>query len=162
MAEPHAQRPYMPGYGVLPAGEGTGLLPWSWALERLTRSHDYWLATIDADGRPHVMPVWGFWNDDGLWISTAPKSRKARNLERDGRCTVTTDDAQEPVVVQGVAERVTDRAANEAFKDGVNGKYETSYDLDFFLENATYVVRPSWAFGLMETDFGGSPTAWRF
>ena len=33
----------MPGYGILPAGEGTGLLPWEWAVERLARSHDYWL-----------------------------------------------------------------------------------------------------------------------
>ena len=34
----------MPGYGTLPATEGGGLLPWSWAEERLIRSHDFWLA----------------------------------------------------------------------------------------------------------------------
>ena len=34
--EPNATRPYMPGYGILPATEGTGLLPWSWAVERLS------------------------------------------------------------------------------------------------------------------------------
>jgi hypothetical protein len=152
----------MPGYGVQAAGEGTGLLPWSWAVERLTRSHDFWLATVGAGGRPHVMPVWGWWNDDGLWLSTAPASRKARNLAHDGRCTITTDDALEPVVVDGVADRITDRAANEVFKDGVNDKYGTSYEVDFFLENATFVVRPSWAFGLLESDFGGSPTCWTF
>ena len=162
MSDPVARRPYMPGYGVLGPDEGTGLLPWSWAVERLTRSHDFWLATVGAGGRPHVMPVWGIWDDAGLWLSTAPTSRKARNLERDDRCTITTDDALEPVVVDGVAERVTDRAANQVFKDGVNAKYGTSYEVDFFLENATFVVRPSWAFGLLESDFGGSPTTWTF
>jgi hypothetical protein len=32
----------MPGYGTLPVGEGRGLLPWSWAEERLVRSYDFW------------------------------------------------------------------------------------------------------------------------
>jgi hypothetical protein len=41
MPEPRASRPYMPDYGVQPADEGTGLLPWSWAEERLIGSHDY-------------------------------------------------------------------------------------------------------------------------
>jgi hypothetical protein len=43
--EPVARRPHMPGYGVLGAAEGSGLLAWSWADERLRASHDYWLAT---------------------------------------------------------------------------------------------------------------------
>jgi hypothetical protein len=30
VTEPVASRPYMPDYGVLGLGEGTGLLPWSW------------------------------------------------------------------------------------------------------------------------------------
>jgi hypothetical protein len=29
MTEPRASRPHMPGYGIMPAGEGKGLLPWS-------------------------------------------------------------------------------------------------------------------------------------
>ncbi len=51
----------MPGYGLLDAAQGAGLLPWSWAVERLQRSHDYWVATVRPDGPPHVMPVWGVW-----------------------------------------------------------------------------------------------------
>ena len=48
---PQSARPYMPGYGILRPEEGTGLLPWSWADERLRRSHDFWLATVWPDGR---------------------------------------------------------------------------------------------------------------
>jgi hypothetical protein len=44
--QPIASRPYMPGYGISGPEEGTGLLPWSWATERLSSSHDYWLATV--------------------------------------------------------------------------------------------------------------------
>lgn len=59
MPEPRASRPYMPGYGVLGAGEGRGLLPWSWAEERLGASHRYWVVSVGRDGQPHAMPVWG-------------------------------------------------------------------------------------------------------
>ena len=161
MAEPHAQRPYMPGYGIQGPDEGAGLLPWSWATERLTRSHDYWLATVRPDGRPHVMPVWGTWDGAGIVLSTAPGSRKSRNLSTEPRCTVTTDDALEPVVVDGIAELVVERAAIEAFTEQSNAKYGTDYAVDFYLENSTYRVRPTWVFALTEADFTGSPTVWR-
>ena len=69
MPEPPASRPHMPGYGIAGPTEGRGLLPWSWAEERLTRSHDYWVATVRADGRPHLMPVWGAWDGGALWFS---------------------------------------------------------------------------------------------
>ena len=54
------------------------------------------------------MPVWGVWLDGRLWFSSGLRSRKARNLAADPRCTLTTDDARDPVVVEGTAERVTD------------------------------------------------------
>ena len=101
MSEPRPGRPYMPGYGV--PSEPDGMLPWSFAEERLTASHDYWLATRWPDGRPHVMPVWGAWFDTSLWFSTDQTSRKARNLATDPRCVVTTDNALEPVILEGVA-----------------------------------------------------------
>src|ERR1700726_1692100 len=102
MAEPIGSRPYMPGYGTLDADQGTGLLPWSWAEERLARSHDYWVATTRPDGRPHLMPVWAVWFEDALGFSSSNGSRKATNLAADTRCTIATDDAAEPVVVDGV------------------------------------------------------------
>lgn len=160
--EPRASRPYMPGYGILGPGEGRGLLPWSWAAERLAASHDYWLATVWPDGRPHAMPVWGVWEEDALWFSCARKSRKARNLTRDPRCVATTDNALEPVVVEGRAEVLADPRAVAAFAGWVDTKYATSYGVEFFgsPSNACYRVRPSWVFALSEDDFTGTPTRW--
>jgi PPOX class probable F420-dependent enzyme len=152
----------MPGYGVLPAGEGTGLLPWSWAEARLTDSHDYWLATVWPDGRPHVMPVWGVWLDGALWFSSSPGSRKTRNLRADPRCTITTDNAYEPVVVEGRAALVTGRVAIEPFAHACIAKYGGDLTVEFYAENATFRVQPSTAFSLTEADFTGSPTRWRF
>lgn len=157
---PTASRPDMPDYGISSTAEG--LLPWSWAAERLVASHDYWLATVFPDGRPHIMPVWGVWDGSDLWFSSGPRSRKARNLARDPRATATTDNPNEPVVLSGAAERVPAREADAAFTEAVNAKYETAYAVDFFLANATFRLRPDTAFGLVQEDFTGSPTRWTF
>src|SRR5215216_6104607 len=121
---PKAERPFMPGYGILPADQGSGLITWAEAERRLTVSHDYWCATVRPDGAPHVMPVWGVWLDGRLWFSSGLRSRKARNLAADPRCSLTTDDTQNPVVVEGRAERVADAARIAAFVAAVNAKYE--------------------------------------
>ena len=158
--EPQASRPYMPDYGVLGPDQGTGLLPWSWAVERLERSRDYWVATVWPDGRPHLTAVWGVWLDDAVWFSCGPHSRKARNLEVHPRCSVSTDNPQEPVIVEGRAERRSGRADAEAFADGTNRKYGGGFTADFYAANALFRVEPTWVFGLVEEDFGGSPTRW--
>jgi Pyridoxamine 5'-phosphate oxidase len=128
---PAADRPMMPGYGVLPAHQGSGLIAWVEAERRLTVSHDYWCATVRPDGAPHVTPVWGVWLDGRLWFSSGLRSRKARNLAVEPRCTLTTDDAVDPVVLEGVAERMTDRAAIVPFLDAVNAKYDADLTADF-------------------------------
>src|SRR5438309_616284 len=97
MTEPIASRPHMPGYGLLEAAQGTGLLPWAWAVERLERSHDYWVATVRPDGRPHVMPVWGVWLQDAVRFSSSRGSRIARNLDANPNCPIATDNPDEQV-----------------------------------------------------------------
>jgi hypothetical protein len=71
MEIPQVSRPYMPGYGIAGQTEGSGLLHWSWAAERLTAARNYWVATAWPDGRPHVMPVWGMWDDSTLWFTSS-------------------------------------------------------------------------------------------
>lgn len=159
-----ASRPLMPGYGIAGPEEGRGLLPWSWAEERLTTSHDYWLASTWPDRRPHVMPVWAVWLDRAVWFSSGGRSRKARNLARDPRCSITSDNALEPVVVEGRAELVTAPGHLARFLDVLNAKYATGYSLELLdpTVNACYRVRPTWVFSLTEDDFAGSPTRWTF
>ena len=163
MDEPRADRPFMPAYGVRGPDEGTGLLPWKWAVDRPTASHDYWVVSLWSGGRPHAMPVWGVWFDGGLWFSSAVQCRKVRNLHADPRCVVTIQDTTDPVVLEGTAGIVTDPAALAHTIDLVNTKYSTAYPVEFLdpSENATVRVQPHWAFGLVQDDFSGSPTRWR-
>lgn len=164
MSEPRASRPEMPGYGIVGPDAGGGLLPWSWAEERLNNSHNFWLATHWPDGRPHVMPVWAIWHAEALWFSSSKPSRKARNLAADPRCVLTTEDSQNPVVVEGSAELLTDPASLQTFLEVMNAKYATDYGLDMVdpATNCAYRVRPTWVFGLRADEFTGSPTRWIF
>ncbi|GAA1258117.1 pyridoxamine 5'-phosphate oxidase family protein [Kitasatospora nipponensis] len=161
---PRAGRPDMPGYGIRPADEGTGLLPWAWAESRLRDSHDYWVSSVRPDGRPHAMPVWGVWLAGGLWFSSSRRSRKYRNLTARPDAVLTTDDARNPVVLEGRARVVTEPAPVAAFLAALNAKYRTAYPADFLdpAVNATFEVRPATVFGLLDGDFTGSPTRWTF
>jgi len=154
----------MPGYGTLPAAEGSGLLPWAWAEERLTRSHDFWLATVTPDGAPHLMPVWALWHANMLWFSSSTGSRKARNLTAEHRCSLSTDDPLQPVVVHGKARRITDRAALLAMLAAENAKYGTDYGADLVdtAANSVFALLPEWVFALDSSDFTGSPTRFTF
>jgi pyridoxamine 5'-phosphate oxidase-like protein len=151
----------MPDYGLKPPDEGTGLLPWSWALQRLSSSRYYWVCTVGPDRCPHATPVWAVWHDGRVWFSCGPHSRKARNLGAEPRCTVTTNDAANPVVVEGVAERIADPGAIEAVRVAMVAKYDYEVSLDFLLANAVFAVLPAKVIGLVEDDFTGSPTRWR-
>lgn len=164
MSGPSSARPYMPGYGIAPAGEGTGLLPWSWAETRLRDSHDYWVATVTPGGHPHLMPVWGAWTGDALWFSSSLRSAKARNVAAGSAVSVSTDNPYEPVVLEGPAEIVADLDALRTFLDTVNAKYKTTYGMDMLdpATTASIRVRPRKVFGMLEKDFGGSPTRWTF
>lgn len=65
------------------------------------------LATVRADGGPHVAPVWFLLDGDQLVFNTGAETVKGRNLARDGRVALCVDDERPPfsfVVIQGTAE----------------------------------------------------------
>jgi PPOX class probable F420-dependent enzyme len=59
-------------------------------------------ATIGRDGWPHLMPLWYVVRDGELWAWTYAKSQKARNLERDRRCTLQVEAGDEYAELRGV------------------------------------------------------------
>jgi PPOX class probable F420-dependent enzyme len=66
------------------------------------------LATVRADGRPHLAPVWYEVDADGTIVfNTGESTVKGRNLRREPRVSFCVDDERPPfgfVVVEGVAE----------------------------------------------------------
>jgi len=100
MSEPRPDRPHVPGYGIPTSTDG--LLPWSWAVERLEAAIVYWLATTGADGAPHVIPIWGAWVD-GRWYVEGGPTRWQRNLRENPRMAIHIEIGDEVVIVEGTA-----------------------------------------------------------
>ncbi len=161
--KPHSSRIAAPGYGF---PEGTkGLLPWSWAQQRLKKSHNYWITTVKPDGSPHTMVVWGLWQDGRLLFSTGSKSRKARNLAQNPNCVICTEHANEAVIVEGVAE-IADVPARRKFL----AKYKPKYNFEMSsmkddilsMKEPVFAVRPKVVFALWEKYFQTKSTRWKF
>jgi len=105
------------------------------------------------------MPVWGVWVEDAFYFSTGRKSRKGRNLAANPACTVTNDDGEESVIVEGSAEEVKDASALER----VASAYKKKYKMDpRSMGEPIFMVRPSTVFGFIEKSFPKSATRWRF
>ncbi len=151
----------MPGYGITPSGDSEGVLPWSWAVERLTNAHNYWLATGGSGRAPQLTAVWGVWLDGAFYFSCAGTSRKARNLAEDARCAVSTEHADEAVIVEGVAELVDNRGTLEEFKAAYDPKYSWEIEID---KGGIFEVRPTVAFAFIEYPgkFESTATRWTF
>jgi general stress protein 26 len=160
---PKASRPYMPGYGLPDASKG--LLPWTWAEQRLKKSHNYWITTVKPDGSPHTMVVWGLWQDGRLVFSTGSKSRKARNLALNRRCVLCTEHAHEAVIVEGDAE-IADAAARRKMLPAYERKYKFDMgkmkDDILSMKEPVFAVRPRVVFGFWEKEFVGKSTRWKF
>jgi hypothetical protein len=95
-------------------GDGSTTMPWSLARERLANPEvprTCWLATARPDGRPHLVPVIGFWVDGAMHVVAGETTRKARNLAADGRCVIATTSTTLPsidLIVEGHAVALTD------------------------------------------------------
>ena len=151
--EPTPTRPaFPPGYGI--SEEAEGMLPWSWAAERLEASRNYWIVTAAADGRPHAAPVWGLWLDDALLFGTSPDSRKGRNLARDPRVVIHLESGDEVVILEGEVDRarVDDRTA-----DAYEAKYGYRLPGEELLR-----LRPRIAFAWLERDYPQTVTRFSF
>jgi len=160
---PQPSRPHMPGYG-LPEGD-RGLLRWSWAEQRLKKSHNYWITTVKPNGSPHSMVVWGLWQDGRFLFSTGSKSRKARNLAKNNNCVVCTEHAHEAVIVEGIAE-LADVSARRKFLPSYERKYKFDMkgmkDDILSMKEPVFAVRPRVVFGLWEKHFQSKSTRWKF
>jgi len=156
-ALPRAGRPQIPEYGISTSSKG--LLPWDWAEKRLKTSREYWMVTTLPNRRPHVMPVWGIWQDCAFYFSTGRGTRKARNLACNPHCIVCNELAGEAVIVHGRAREVRNAKRIADLSKLYSRKYQ--YPLDPKM-GAVYEVTPSLAFGMWERKFPTTATRWKF
>ncbi len=105
---------------IINLGEADGLPPVNWAtvVESLDagsapapeahNSRTKWLVTLNEDGSPHVTAVGAIWLDNAFWFQTGARTKKFHNLDIDSRCSIAISIRDADVVIEGVAEKVTD------------------------------------------------------
>lgn len=119
-----------------PEFSSPGAVATSWAevAAALDGAEMFRLSTVRADGRPHVCPLPAMWLDGALYFVTGREEQKARNLVHDPRCVLTTGTNEYrhglDVVVEGRAERCTDRAVLEALARMWRDRLDWPYDVD--------------------------------
>lgn len=65
------------------------------------------LATVGADGRPHVVPVWFVLDGDTVVFTSDGSAAKSRHMRRDQRVALCVDEETPPyafVLIEGTAE----------------------------------------------------------
>jgi hypothetical protein len=162
-------------------------LNWSAVAARLDRGvgqgprsggpdrHTFWLATINDDGSPHLTGVGVLWVDATFWFESGARTRKARNLAREPRCSISVATDEFDLVVDGEARRVTDpeavatmaqRWAAEGWPARVD-ESGTALTAEYSAPSAgpppwfVYQLTPRQATALQTVEPGGA-TRWRF
>ena len=156
--EPTPSRMTSAGYGLENATSLPGeKLPWSRVSEVFAAARNYWIGTSRPDGRPHAAPVWGVWLDGLFYFSTGKESRKGRNLAMNPGIAVHVEGAGgEVVILEGVAQEISDSSLLKPVWEAYNAKYNWSVESYPF-----FVVRPKVAFSF-EEDLGDTATRWEF
>jgi nitroimidazol reductase NimA-like FMN-containing flavoprotein (pyridoxamine 5'-phosphate oxidase superfamily) len=137
-------------------------LPFSHAEERLSNSRNYWICTARPDGRPHSIPVWGFWLDGALYFGTGRTTRKAKNIAHNASLSVHLESGDDVVILEGVASEVdiTDKPTFKKLDAASRAKYKMP--LMVMPESILYSVRPSIILAWTENDFPNNATRWQF
>ncbi|MEO8229356.1 MAG: pyridoxamine 5'-phosphate oxidase family protein [Chloroflexota bacterium] len=153
-------------------------IPWSRALEALESSPPgadtrRFLASTRPDGRPHLAGVGAVWHDDRVYFVSGAGTHKSRNLAENPNCAISISMADIDVVIEGVAERVTDdatlqRLAQRYAEEGWPATVEDgAFTYDYSAPSAgpppwdLYVVAPVTVYGVLSAEPGGA-TRWRF
>ena len=100
---------------------------WDFLMDGTRTAH---VATVRADGRPHVKPVWyelsGVPGDFQLVFTTGAATVAGRNLRRDARVAISVDEAVPPysfVLIEGAAGVREDAADLLAVATSLGGRY---------------------------------------
>ncbi|MFD0905833.1 pyridoxamine 5'-phosphate oxidase family protein [Actinomadura sediminis] len=157
---------------------GGGPLEWRTARDALVAAlpkmeTPVFLGTVRPDGRPHAAGVGALWHDGEVYFTSGPGTRKSRNLAANPACTLSVRVPGADLVLEGVAERVTDAAVLEPVAAGYrDGGWPARVDGDaltapFSAQSAgpppwhVYRLRLRTAFGVATAEpFGAS--RWRF
>lgn len=98
-------------------------------VRKLNHQQNIWLASIRADGRPHLVPIWFIWRQDRIYICIEPGSVKAKNISLHSCVSLALEDGSSPVICEGVAREMTPPWPGE-----IAAAFKSKYDWDITTE----------------------------
>ena len=142
-----------------------GFIPWNKIDNWLHAFRSIWVSTTRPDGRPHSVPVWYTWDGRNLYFISARNLQKSRNLAHQPWIVVHAGDGDDVIILEGLAEIVTDRAELERVDAAYRAKYvdpgsgaqATIFEpeVDLYRVNVKHVM--AWEYGTV-----ANRTDWRF
>ncbi|WP_375499002.1 pyridoxamine 5'-phosphate oxidase family protein [uncultured Jatrophihabitans sp.] len=141
-------------------------MTWPSIAERLAPARSYWLNTVDRDGGPHVVPVWGAVLS-GVWYSYTERSTsRARNLAGDPRVAVHLDDAEDVLIVHGTLVDIGPPNGRSDVVKAFAAKYTRPDDVPFLPSSdpafdVLVALRPTRALAWRLSDYENSHRRWR-
>jgi len=97
-----------------------------WAFLSASPPHTAKVATVRADGRPHVAPVWYDVDEGCILFNTSLETVKGRNLARSGWAALCVDDERPPfafVLAEGPVELSDEADGLRRWATRIGGRY---------------------------------------
>jgi PPOX class probable F420-dependent enzyme len=143
----------------------TGHIPWRKIDLWLQGFRSIWLSSTRPDGRPHVVPIWYWWDGHDIYFSTPSNTQKVRNIAQQPWVIAHAGDGDDTIILEGSAEIVTDRAERERintyymekYVDPHSGAKASFLDSDDLLYHIRVQHVMVWEYGIVATR-----TDWHF
>ena len=148
-----------------------GHIPFSKVDAWLRATRSMWIATVRRDQKPHLVPLWFYWDGRAIYFNTGLNTVKRRNLSATDRVTAHVGDGDDPIIVEGQALRVVDpdeiARVDQAYRakyvdpnSGMTAGYpETDLDLGYRIDIERIMA---WEYGTVatRTDFRFDGESW--
>lgn len=102
---------------------------WRAIESRFGREQHIWLATVRADGRPHLVPMWFIWLNGRFYIATPSNTQKYYNLVHNQMVSLSLPDPQNVLTIEGEA-HIAQRPIIDTAAEYFYHKYEWDFRYD--------------------------------
>ena len=97
----------------------------------LDRETVVWLSSVRPDGRPHLIPIWFWWDGDAVLFASKPEACKVANLRANADCMLAIGDPEadfDVALIEARAE-LDSMATTDLLAAGLLAKYRDRMDV---------------------------------